>query len=66
VQRGALVKKIIERRCVMLGLHPPQTSVLQIVEEVAWKETSTDRIEAALEALLEDQRRNGNGSGEPH
>jgi hypothetical protein len=26
-----LVEKIIARRCVMLGLHAPQTAVLQIV-----------------------------------
>jgi hypothetical protein len=32
-----LVTKIIERRCVMIGLHTPQTAVLQIVEESAPK-----------------------------
>lgn len=54
-QCGALVAKLIERRCVMLGLHTPQTTALQIVEAAAPKETSIDKIEAALNALLEDQ-----------
>jgi hypothetical protein len=57
VQCGALVTKIIERRSVMLGLQTPQTAVLQIVNKAAPKETSTDKIERALDALLEDQRR---------
>jgi hypothetical protein len=58
VQCGALVTKILERRCVMLGLHTPQTAVLQIVDEARPKETSNDRIERALNALVEDQRKN--------
>jgi hypothetical protein len=45
VSCGALV--ILERRCVMLSLHTPQTAVLQIVEEAGPKETSTYRIERA-------------------
>lgn len=57
VQCGALVTKIIERRGVMLGLHVPQTAVLKIVEEATPKETSTERIEAALNALLTDGRK---------
>jgi hypothetical protein len=47
VSCGALVTKILERRCVMLGLHTSQTAVLQIVEEAGPKETSTYRIERA-------------------
>lgn len=39
------------------GLHAPQTAVLKIVEESTPRETSTDRIERALNALLEDQRK---------
>jgi hypothetical protein len=31
---------MIERRCVMLG--PPQTAMLQIVDEAAPRETGTD------------------------
>jgi hypothetical protein len=38
----------------MLGLHTPQTAVLQIVDEAKPRQTSTDRIEAALNALLTD------------
>jgi hypothetical protein len=57
VQCGALVTKIIDGRGVMLGLHTPQTAV-KIVEEAVPKETSTDKIERALNALLEDQRKN--------
>jgi hypothetical protein len=50
---------------LVLGLHTPQTATLQIVGEVRPKETSTDRIEAALNALLTDQR-NGGGGDKPH
>jgi hypothetical protein len=35
----------------MLGLHAPQTAVLQIVDEATPKEISTDRIERALNEL---------------
>jgi hypothetical protein len=63
VQCGALVTKIIERRCTMLGLHAPQQAVVQIVEAQAPRQTSMDRIEAALNALLADQR---NGGDKPH
>lgn len=56
VQCGVLVTKIIERRGVMLGLHVPQTAVLKIVGEAAPKQTTTDRLEKALAALIEDQR----------
>ena len=48
VSCGALVTKIIWRGCVMLGLHTPQTAVLQIVDEAKPRETSTDRIERVL------------------
>lgn len=57
VQCGALVTKIIERRCVMLGLHTPQTAVLKIVDEATSRETGIDKIEQALNALLEDQKK---------
>jgi hypothetical protein len=52
-----LVTKIIERRCVMLGLHTPQTAMLEIVGVAAPRESGTDKIERALNALLEDQRK---------
>lgn len=51
---GALVQKIIERRCIILGLHTPQTATIQVVDQV--KQTNTDKIEAALNALIADQR----------
>jgi hypothetical protein len=58
VQSAQLVTMIFERRCVILGLHTPQTAVVQIAEAERPKETSTDRIEAALNALIADQRSN--------
>jgi len=57
VSAGLLVEKLIARRGVMLGLHAPQEAVLRIVEESAPRETSTDRIERAINALIEDQRK---------
>jgi hypothetical protein len=51
VQCGALITKIIERRCTMLGLYTPQTATLQIIEAEAPKETSIDRIEAAINRI---------------
>lgn len=41
----------------MSGLHVPQTAVLKIVEEAAPRETSIDKIERALNALIEDQNK---------
>ena len=48
---GALITKIIERRCTMLGLYTPQTATFQIIEAEAPKETSIDRIEAAINRI---------------
>jgi DNA-binding transcriptional MerR regulator len=48
---GALITKIIERRCVMLGLYTPQTATLQIIEAEAPRETSTDKISALIERI---------------
>src|SRR5262249_48636589 len=48
---GALITKIIERRCVMLGLYTPQTATLQIIEAEAPRETSTDKISAPIERI---------------
>ena len=45
---GALITKIIERRCVMLGLYTPQTATLQVIEAEAPRETSTERLRAAI------------------
>ncbi len=55
VQCSVLVTKIIQRRGVMLGLHTPQTAVLQIVDEAKPAETSTDRIERALAELCAEK-----------
>jgi hypothetical protein len=52
VPSAKLVTKLIERRCVILGRHTPQTAVLQILETSAPKETSTDKIEREFNALL--------------
>jgi hypothetical protein len=57
IASGAPCEKIIARRCVMLGLHAPQTAVLKIVDEATPKETSTDRIERVLNALIETRRK---------
>jgi hypothetical protein len=46
-----LVTKIIERRAVMLGLHTPQTALLQIIDEATPKETSTGCIERVAQRL---------------
>jgi len=48
---GALITKIIERRCVMLGLYTPQTATLQVIEAEAPRETSTERLRAAIERI---------------
>jgi hypothetical protein len=57
VQCGALVTKIIETRGVMLGLHTPQTAVLQIVDQAKPAETSTDRIERVLAELTAESKK---------
>jgi hypothetical protein len=51
VQCGALVTKIIERRCTMLGLYTPQTAMLQVIEADAPRETSTDKISALIHRI---------------
>ena len=48
---GALITKIIERRCTMLGLYTPQTATLQIIEAEAPRETSTERLRAAIDRI---------------
>jgi hypothetical protein len=57
VQCGALVTKIIETRGVMLGLHTPQTAVLQIVDQAKPAETGTDRIERVLAELTAESKK---------
>jgi len=48
---GALITKIIERRCTMLGLYTPQTATLQVIEAEAPRETSTERLRAAIDRI---------------
>ena len=48
---GALITKIIERRCTMLGLYTPQTATLQIIEAETPRETSTERLRAAIDRI---------------
>ena len=48
---GALITKIIERRCTMLGLYTPQTATLQVIEAETPRETSTDKISALIERI---------------
>ena len=67
VPSGVLLIKVAERRATLLGLNPVLGHAVKIVQqEPVNKPTSTDKIEAALNALLEDQRRQANGEGEPH
>jgi len=51
VASGALVAKIIERRCTMLGLYTPPATTLQVIEAQAPRETSTEKIRAAIDRI---------------
>jgi hypothetical protein len=67
VPAGVLMVKIAERRATLLGLNPTLGHAVHVVQhEPVNKPTSTDKIEAALNRLIEDQRRSQNGQGEPH
>jgi DNA-binding transcriptional MerR regulator len=62
---GAQLVKVAERRTTLLGLNPPIGHAVSVVQHPPENQpTSTDKIKAALNALLEDGRRNGSGS--PH
>jgi hypothetical protein len=50
----AIAEKLSARRCVMLGLHAPTTAILKIIDESAPRVTSTQELEATLDALTED------------
>jgi DNA-binding transcriptional MerR regulator len=64
VAAGVLLVKIAERRATLLGLNPVLGHAVSIVQHPpAHHETSTDEIERALNALIEDQRRTQNGQG---
>jgi|AmaraimetFIIA100_FD_contig_101_549762_length_1169_multi_9_in_0_out_0_1 hypothetical protein len=64
VHCGALVAKIIERRCTMLGLYTPPAATLQVIEAEAPKETSTDRICAAIDRIRGKRLPRPDGSDE--
>jgi hypothetical protein len=67
VASGVLLVKVAERRATLLGLNAPQGHAVRVVQHPPeHHETSTDRIERALDALITDQRRSQNGQGEPH
>jgi hypothetical protein len=57
---GALLVKIAERRATLLGLNPPLGHAVRVVQHPPeHRETSIDRIERALNALIEDGQKNG-------
>jgi hypothetical protein len=61
VPSGVLLIKAQERRATLLGLNPPLGHAVRVVQHAPERQqTSTDKIEAALNDLLADQR---NGSG---
>ena len=61
---GALLVKAAERRATLLGLNPPLGHSVRVMQHAPeHKQSSTDKIEAALNALIEDGKRNGR---EPH
>jgi hypothetical protein len=70
VASGVLLVKVAERRATLLGLNAPIGHAVRVVSHPPQNQpTSTDRIEAALNALVEDQRRSQarkNGQGDPH
>src|SRR6516165_2548901 len=66
VQCGALITKIIERRCTMLGLYTPQTATLQVIEAETPRETSTDKISALIEPIRDKTRDAPGGPPPPH
>ena len=64
---GALLVKVAERKATLLGLNAPIGHAVRVVQHVPeHRVTSTDRIEKALAALVEDGKRSQNGRGEPH
>ena len=68
VAAGLLMLKIAERRATLLGLNAPIGHAVRVVQHPPEHQpTSTERIEAALAALIEDGKRSKpNGHGDPH
>jgi hypothetical protein len=66
VPSGVLLIKAQERRATLLGLNPPIGHAVRVVSHPpANKPTGTDKIEAALNAVIA-ARRSQNGHREPH
>ncbi len=66
VASGVLLTKIQERRATLLGLNAPIGHAVRVVSHPPANQPSNhDKMEAALNRLLADQRA-GNGSSEPH
>jgi hypothetical protein len=64
---GALLVKVAERKATLLGLNAAIGHAVRVVSHPpANAPTSTDKIEAALNALIKDGKRSQNGRGEPH
>ncbi len=58
VAAGVLMCKIQERRATLLVLNAPIGHAVRVVSHPPeHRETSTDKVERALNALIEDQRR---------
>jgi hypothetical protein len=68
VPSAMVLIKAAERRATLLGLNAPIGHAVRVVSHPPeHQETSPDRIERALNALVEDQRRSkSNGQGDPH
>jgi DNA-binding transcriptional MerR regulator len=66
VPSAMVLIKAAERRATLLGLNPVLGHAVSIVQHPPeHRQTSTDKIEAALNALIEDGKRT-KGQGEPH
>jgi DNA-binding transcriptional MerR regulator len=64
---GALLVKVAERKATLLGMNAPIGHAVRVVSHPPdHRVTSTDKIERALNALIEDGKRSQNGRGEPH
>jgi hypothetical protein len=67
VPSAMVLIKAAERRATLLGLNPVLGHSVHVVQHPPeHRETSTDKIERAIARLIEDQRREANGSGDPH
>ena len=64
VQSALLITRIIERRCILLGLSaPPRVEVIEMQIRAAPAQTSTERIRAAIDRIRLAKPPNSNGDG---